>query len=94
MSTIASLDNRQLTAKRVCQHVSTSALLPQLLRQMIIDDICLRWQPSGSAQSILSKEGFVVGVASLRRQTFHERNENRGSHLFPKQCQDVCQQAN
>jgi parvulin-like peptidyl-prolyl isomerase len=69
MSTIALIDNRQLTAERVCQHVSTSPLLPQLLRQIIIDDIYLRWQPSVSPQSTLPKEGLIVGVASL--------NENR-----------------
>jgi parvulin-like peptidyl-prolyl isomerase len=85
MPTIDSIDSHQLTAKKVCQHVITSALLPQLLRQMIIDDICFRWQPSGSKQSIFPQADFVIGVASLRRQTLllrqrlrqRERNENQ-----------------
>jgi parvulin-like peptidyl-prolyl isomerase len=79
MSTIASIDNRQLTAEQICQHVSTSPLLPQLLRQMIIDDIFFRWQPSVLAQLTVPKEGFIVDVASLGRQTLCERNENRAN---------------
>jgi parvulin-like peptidyl-prolyl isomerase len=73
MPTIASIDNCQLTAEQICQHVSTSPLLPQLLRQIIIDDIFFRWQPSVPAQSTVAKEGFVVGVAP----PVAKRNENR-----------------
>jgi parvulin-like peptidyl-prolyl isomerase len=52
MPTIAPIETRQLTAERICQHVSTSPLLPQLLRQITIDRILAQWQPALSPQSI------------------------------------------
>jgi parvulin-like peptidyl-prolyl isomerase len=46
MPNIASIEHRQLTAESICEHVSTSHLLPQLLRQLTIDRILSEWQPS------------------------------------------------
>jgi PPIC-type PPIASE domain len=45
MSTIVRIGTHQLTAARVCQHLSTSQFLPQLLREIIIDDALAQWQP-------------------------------------------------
>lgn len=39
MSSTVPSPNPQLTAERVCQYLSTSYLLPQLIRKMIIDDL-------------------------------------------------------
>lgn len=39
MSSIAPIPNPQPTAERVCQYLSTSHLLPQLLRETIVDDL-------------------------------------------------------
>lgn len=52
MSTIASIEHRQLTAERICEHVITSPLLPQLLRQLTIDRILSEWQPSSPPTQI------------------------------------------
>ncbi|MFM2305253.1 MAG: hypothetical protein RLZZ135_2666 [Cyanobacteriota bacterium] len=51
MSTIQ-IGNRQLTAELICQKISKSQLLPQLLRDMIIDRTLSQWQPDTPAQSI------------------------------------------
>jgi hypothetical protein len=46
MSTIVRIGTHQLTAARVCQHLSTSQFLPQLLREIVIDEALSQWQPS------------------------------------------------
>lgn len=46
MPTIASIEPRSLTAESICEHMSKSPLLPQLLRQLTIDRILSEWQPS------------------------------------------------
>ena len=45
MPPTASIERRQLTAESICEHVSTSPLLGQLLRQLTIDRILSEWQP-------------------------------------------------
>jgi hypothetical protein len=45
MSTIVRIGTHQLTAARVCQHLSTSQFLPQLLREIVIDEALAQWQP-------------------------------------------------
>jgi parvulin-like peptidyl-prolyl isomerase len=47
-----SIEPRQLTAERICQHLTTSPLLPQLLWQLTIERILSQWQPALSKQSI------------------------------------------
>ncbi len=51
MSPIASIERRQLTAESICEHVSTSPLLAQLLRQLTIDRILSEWQPASTVKS-------------------------------------------
>jgi hypothetical protein len=50
MSTIVRIGTHQLTAARVCQHLSTSQFLPQLLREIVIDEALSQWQPSTQPQ--------------------------------------------
>jgi parvulin-like peptidyl-prolyl isomerase len=52
MPPTASIERRQLTAESICEHVSTSPLLSQLLRQLTIDRILSEWQPALPARSI------------------------------------------
>ena len=52
MPNIASIERRQLTAESICEHVSTSPLLAQLLRQLTIDRILSEWQPALPSRSI------------------------------------------
>lgn len=52
MSPIASIERHQLTAESICEHVSTSPLLAQLLRQLTIDRILSEWQPASVVKSI------------------------------------------
>jgi parvulin-like peptidyl-prolyl isomerase len=54
MPPIASIERRQLTAENICEHLSTSPLLSQLLRQLTIDQILSKWQTALPAQSILA----------------------------------------
>ena len=51
MPPTASIERRQLTAESICEHVSTSPLLAQLLRQITIDRILYEWQPSAHVKS-------------------------------------------
>jgi parvulin-like peptidyl-prolyl isomerase len=60
MTTIASIETRQLTAERICQHVSTSSLLPQLLRQITIDRILAEWQPALSTRQVSADEILIA----------------------------------
>jgi hypothetical protein len=50
MSTIVRIGTHQLTAERVCQHLSTSQFLPQLLREIVIDEALSQWQPATQPQ--------------------------------------------
>jgi parvulin-like peptidyl-prolyl isomerase len=52
MPNIASIEHRQLTAENICEHLSTSPLLPQLLRQFTIDRILSEWQPALSPTQV------------------------------------------
>ncbi len=52
MSPIASIERRQLTAENICEHVSTSPLLSQLLRQLTIDRILSEWQPASTVKLV------------------------------------------
>lgn len=54
MPPIASIERHQLTAENICEHVSTSPLLAQLLRQLTIDRILSEWQPA-----LVVKSGLV-----------------------------------
>jgi parvulin-like peptidyl-prolyl isomerase len=55
MFSIVPSPNPQLTAERVCQYLSTSHLLPQLLREMIIDDLLETWR-EGSAAIMIDRQ--------------------------------------
>ncbi len=50
MSTTVSVGKRQLSAELICEHVSRSHLLPQLLREIIIDEALSGWQPDSPAE--------------------------------------------
>jgi parvulin-like peptidyl-prolyl isomerase len=52
MFPLASIERRQLTAESICEHVSTSPLLAQLLRQLTIDRILSEWQPASVVKSV------------------------------------------
>ena len=51
MPPTASIERCQLTAESICEHVSTSPLLAQLLRQLTIDRILYEWQPASHVKS-------------------------------------------
>ncbi len=51
MPASASIERHQLTAENICEHVSTSPLLAQLLRQLTIDRILSDWQPALTVKS-------------------------------------------
>ncbi len=50
MSTIVRIGTHQLTAERVCQHLSTSQFLPQLLREIVIDEALAQWERATEPQ--------------------------------------------
>jgi parvulin-like peptidyl-prolyl isomerase len=51
------IGSRHLTAETVCQHLSSSRLLPQFLGKLIIDRTISEWQPASQLKSIeLDKE--------------------------------------
>ncbi len=50
MSTTVRVGKHQLTAELICQQVSRSSLLPQLLREMIIDEVLSQWQPASPVE--------------------------------------------
>ena len=50
MSTIVRIGTHQLTAERVCQHLSTSQFLPQLLREIVIDEALAQWEAATQPQ--------------------------------------------
>ena len=52
MPPTASIERRQLTAENICEHVTTSPLLAQLLRQLTIDRILCEWQPTLAVKSV------------------------------------------
>jgi parvulin-like peptidyl-prolyl isomerase len=52
MFPIASIERRQLTAESICEHVSTSPLLAQLLRQLTINRILSEWQTASVVKSV------------------------------------------
>ncbi len=52
MLNIASIERLQLTAESICEYVSTSSLLAQLLRQLTIDRILSEWKPALPSRSI------------------------------------------
>ena len=54
MSTIVRIGTHQLTAERVCQHLSTSQFLPQLLREIVIDEALAQWYAATQAQLALA----------------------------------------
>jgi hypothetical protein len=55
MSTIVHIGKRQLTAERICEYVSQSHLLPQVLREIIIDEALAAWNVD-RAQSDLPED--------------------------------------
>ena len=66
MLNIASIERRQLTAESICEHVSTSPLLAQLLRQLTIDRILSEWQPALPARSIPADLELVLDDRSTK----------------------------
>jgi parvulin-like peptidyl-prolyl isomerase len=52
MSAILQVGDRQITAAQIVRQVSRSQLLPQLLREVIIDEILTQWQSSSPAQLV------------------------------------------
>jgi hypothetical protein len=62
MSTIVRIGDHQLTAQVVCQHLSTSQFLPQLLREILIDEALAEWEPSTQPQ-LAESETRVEGCS-------------------------------
>jgi PPIC-type PPIASE domain len=60
MSSIVRVGNLQLTGSAICQHLSQSSILPQLLRQIILDDALSQWQSS----SIVTSATELASLAS------------------------------
>jgi PPIC-type PPIASE domain len=58
MSTTVRVGNRQITAELICQHVSRSSLLPQLLREMILDRVLAQWTPASTAELAEGRAAF------------------------------------
>jgi PPIC-type PPIASE domain len=58
MSTNVRVGNRQITAELICQHVSRSSLLPQLLREMILDRALAQWEPTSTAELAEGRAAF------------------------------------
>jgi PPIC-type PPIASE domain len=58
MSTNVRVGNRQITAELICQHVSRSSLLPQLLREMILDRVLAQWEPTSTAELAEGRAAF------------------------------------
>jgi PPIC-type PPIASE domain len=58
MSTNVRVGNRQVTAELICQHVSRSSLLPQLLREMILDRVLAQWEPTSTAELAEGRAAF------------------------------------
>jgi PPIC-type PPIASE domain len=58
MSTNVRVGNRQMTAELICQHVSRSSLLPQLLREMILDRVLAQWEPTSTAELAEGRAAF------------------------------------
>jgi parvulin-like peptidyl-prolyl isomerase len=52
MSALVQIGDRHITAAQIVCQVSRSQLLPQLLREVIIDEILTRWQSSSPAQLV------------------------------------------
>jgi hypothetical protein len=63
MSTIVRIGTHQLTAERVCQHLSTSQFLPQLLREIVIDEALAKW--NGTTQPQLAEGDTRVEGCNL-----------------------------
>ncbi|MCY7367322.1 MAG: peptidylprolyl isomerase [Chamaesiphon sp.] len=64
MLNIASIERLQLTAESICEHVSTSPLLAQLLRQLTIDRILSEWQPALPSRSIPADSELDLDIGS------------------------------
>jgi hypothetical protein len=78
MSTIVRIGTHQLTAARVCQHLSTSQFLPQLLREIVIDEALAQWQPSTQpqlAEGDTKVEGWDLVDGELARSQGINRSE-------------------
>jgi PPIC-type PPIASE domain len=73
MFTNVRVGNRQLTAELICQHVSRSSLLPQLLREMILDRVLAQWEPSSMAELADGRAAFEQCYQQLAGLT-HSRN--------------------
>ncbi len=65
MSTIIRVGNRQLSTAPILQHAINSHLLPQLLREIIIDDTLDRWQPSVPIRSTAADPEFDRYIQQL-----------------------------
>jgi PPIC-type PPIASE domain len=58
MSTNVRVGNRQVTAELICQHMSRSSLLPQLLREIILDRVLAQWEPASTAELAEGRAAF------------------------------------
>jgi parvulin-like peptidyl-prolyl isomerase len=86
MPNIASIERRQLTAESICEHVITSPLLAQLLRQLTIDRILSEWQPALGVKSMpvdLDSSSSIVPAPVLDHQAKLQqfKQENWGNKV-------------
>ena len=77
MSSIVRIGNLQLTGSAICQHLSQSSILPQLLRQIILDDALSQWQSSSIVTSAtepasLAFDSKASEIRSIKLQQFKQ----------------------
>lgn len=58
MTTIISFGTRQFTAEQICERAIESQLLPQLMREIAIDEILTTWQPLSPPDPEVERERF------------------------------------
>ena len=58
MSNSVYLGKRQIGLERICEHLSRSHLLPQVLREMIIDRVLMQWEPASAGELSSGQAAF------------------------------------
>ena len=95
MPSIVSIESPQLTATSICEHLTTSPLLAQLLRQLTIDQILATWVPAAPARSSVANPDFDLdptsptGAAQSKLQQFKQENWGHkvGSYYLTRKTQ-------
>ncbi|WP_310485861.1 peptidylprolyl isomerase [Chamaesiphon sp. VAR_48_metabat_403] len=67
MSSTVQVGKRTFTTDAICEQLSNSALLPQLLREMIIDEILAEWETEIDGKIPYNREEFAEGCDRISR---------------------------